>query len=161
MWKQDDRIQTVTPQVESTAGSARPARSNANRDVFVGRSIVVKGELHGCEDVKIEGLVEGRISLKQHVLTVGTHGRIHADVLAKSVVIRGEVVGNIEAAEIVSISAEGTVDGDIRAPRVAIAEGARFRGGIDMQQGQQARRTGNEPNPRPESRRPAPAAKAR
>ncbi len=161
MWKQDDRIQTVTPQVKGTAGSARPARSNANRDVFVGRSIVVKGELHGCEDVKIEGQVEGRISLKQHVLTVGTHGRIHADVLAKSVVIRGEVVGNIEAAETVSISAEGTVVGNIRAPRVAIAEGARFRGGIDMQQGQQARRTGSEPKPRPEPRRPEPAAKAR
>ena len=161
MWKQEERIQTVTPQVTGPAGSARPARSNANRDVVVGKSIVVKGELHGGEDVKIEGQVEGKITLKQHVLTVGTHGRIHADVLARSVVILGEVVGNIEASETVSISAEGRVDGDIRAPRVAIAEGARFHGGIDMQQEQQAQRTVSEPKPRPESRRPAPAAKAR
>ncbi len=161
MWKQEERIRTVTPQVESTDGSARPARSNTNRDVIVGKSIVVKGELHGGEDVKLEGQVEGTITLQQHALTVGPHGRIHADVLAKSVVILGEVVGNIEAAETVSISAEGTVDGDIKAPRVAIAEGARFRGGIDMQQGQQAQRTGGEPRPRPTPRRPAPAAKAR
>ena len=160
MWKQEERIQTVTPGVESTVGSARP-RSNANRDVVVGKSIVVKGELHGGEDVTIEGQVEGRIALQQHVLTVGTHGRIHADVLAKSVVVLGEVVGNIEAVETVSIRAEGTVDGDIKAPRVAIAEGARFRGGIDMGQGQPAQGTGSEPRPRPEPRRPAPAPKAR
>ncbi len=160
MWKQEERIQTVTPQVESTAGSARPARSNANRDVVVGKSIVVKGELHGSEDVTIEGQVEGKITLQQHVLTVGTHGRIHADVLAKSVVVLGEVVGNIEATGTVSIRAEGTVDGDIKAPRVAITEGARFRGGIDMGQGQQAQSAGSEQRPRPEPRRPAPAARA-
>ena len=161
MWKQEERIQTLTPQVESTASSARPARSNANRDAVVGKSIVVKGELHGSEDVKIEGQVEGKITLKQHVVTVGTHGRIHADVLARSVVVLGEVVGNIEAAELVSISAEGTVDGDIKAPRVAIAEGASFRGGIDMQQEQQAQDAGSEPRARPEPRRAPPAAKAR
>ena len=164
MWKQEKRIQTVTPQVGGTAGSARPARSNANQDVIVGKSIVVKGELHGCEDVKIEGQIEGKITLQQHVLTVGTHGRIHADVLAKSVVVLGEVVGNIEAVETVSIRAEGMVDGDIKAPRVAIAEGATFRGGIDMEQGRQgqpAQGTASEPKPRPEPRRPEPAAKAR
>ena len=161
MWKREERIQTVTPGVQSSAGSARPARSKANRDVVVGKSIVVKGELHGDEDVTIEGQVEGRVTLQQHVLTVGKHGRIHAEVLAKSVVVLGEVVGNIEAVETVSIRAEGTVDGDIKAPRVAIADGARFRGGIDMEQGQQAQGTGSEPRPHPEPRRPAPAAKAR
>lgn len=161
MWKQEERIQTVTAGVEGTAGSARPARSNPNRDAIVGKSIVVKGELQGGENVTIEGQVEGKITLKQHVLTVGTHGRIHADVLARSVVVLGEVVGNIEAAETVSIRAEGTVDGDIKAPRVAIVDGARFRGGIDMEQGQQAQGTGSESRPRPEPRRPAPAAKAR
>lgn len=164
MWKREEQTQTVPPGVQSTAGSARPARSNAKRDVVVGKSVVVKGELHGDEDVTIEGQVEGRIMLPQHVLTVETHGRIHAEVLAKSVVVLGEVVGNIEAVETVSIRAEGTVDGDIKAPRVAIADGARFRGGIDMEQGQQrqqAQGTGSEPRPRPEPRRPAPAPKAR
>ena len=160
MWKQDEPIRSVTPQVKSTAGSSRPARNSANRYVLVGKSIVVKGELHGGEDVTIEGQVEGTITLKQHVLTIGSHGRIQADVLARSVVVMGEVIGDIEATEKVSITAEGRVDGDIKAPRVAIAEGARFHGGIDMQVGQQAQDTGTEPGPRPEPRRSAPAAKA-
>ncbi len=149
MWKQEEPTRSVTPQVKSTASSSRPGRSSANQCVLVGKSVVVKGELHGGEDVTIEGQVEGTITLKQHVLTIGSHGRIQADVLAKSVVVMGEVIGNIEATEKVSISAEGRVDGDIRAPRVSIAEGAKFRGGIDMQAGQQAHGTADEPMPRP------------
>ena len=160
MWKQEEPVQEVTPQVTRTASSASPARSDVNRDVIVGKSVVVQGELHGCEDVTIEGQVEGRITLKQHVLTVGTQGRVQADVVAKSVVILGKVVGNIEAIETVSIRAEGTVDGDIKAPRVAIAEGAAFRGSIDMQQ-EQTHPTGSEPRLRPEPRRPAAALKAK
>ena len=158
MWKQEEPVQAVPPQVARTARSASRARSNANGEVLVGKSVVVHGELHGCEDVKIEGQVEGQITLKQHVLTVGTHGRIQADVVAKSVVILGKVVGSIEATESVSIRAEGTVDGDIKAPRVAIAEGAAFRGSIDMQQGQ-THPAASEPRLRPEPR-PAAALKA-
>ena len=104
-----------------------------------------------------------QITLKQHVLRIGEHGRIRAQVVAKSVVVMGEVVGNIEATEKIEISREGTVEGDIKAPRVVITEGARFRGSIDMQQGQQDNRTKSEPGPRPEPRkrtssaRPTPA----
>ena len=118
---------------------------------------MVKGELSGSEDLTVEGQVEGKIALKQHVLTVGVHGRIRAQVFAKSVVVLGEVIGNIEATEMVAIRNEGTVEGDIKAPRVAIAEGARFRGGIDMQQGQPGNRRGSESKPRSEPRRPGPA----
>ena len=161
MWKQEEPIQTVTPRVTSTTGSARPAARSAGPQVKIGKSIVVRGELHGGEDLTIEGQVEGEITLAQHVLTVGTHGRIRAHVFAKSVVVRGEVVGDIEATERVSISAEATVDGDIRAPRVAIAEGARFHGGIDMHQGQQADHAGSDSKPASEADRSAPAVKAR
>ncbi len=67
------------------------------------------------------------------MLTVGPHGRIKAQICAKAVVVLGTVVGNIKASDKVSIRDTGTVEGDIFAPRVAIAEGARFRGKIDMQ----------------------------
>ena len=136
---------------------------NVNPRVSIGKSIVVKGELRGSEDLTVEGQVEGKIALKQHVLTVGAHGRIRAQVFAKSVVVLGEVIGNIEATEKVAIRSEGTVEGDIKAPRVAIAEGAKFRGGIDMQQGQgqPGSRNRSEPKPGSEPRRPAPAAKAK
>ena len=127
--------------------SARPAGSRANQNLVIGKSIVVKGELHGSEDLTIEGQVEGKITLKQHVLTIGATGRIRAQVFAKSVVVLGEVTGNVEATERVSINAEGSVEGDIKAPRVAISEGAKFRGGIDMQQERQANCTRSEPMP--------------
>jgi cytoskeletal protein CcmA (bactofilin family) len=67
------------------------------------------------------------------VLTIGPNGKIKAQVFAKSVIILGEVTGNVTASEKVDIRDNGSVDGDIAAPRVAIAEGAHFRGSIDMQ----------------------------
>ena len=161
MWKREEPAQPLTPPAESTAGSAPAAAGSAGSNVVIGKSIVVKGELRGSEDLTIEGQVEGKIALKQHVLTIGTHGRIQAQVLAKSVIVLGEVVGNVEATEKVAIRSEGTVEGDIKAPRVAIAEGAKFRGGIDMQQGQAGGRSRSEAKPASEPRRPAPAAKTK
>ena len=97
--------------------------------------MVIKGELSGSEDLTIEGQVEGKIELRQNVLTIGATGRIKAQVFAKAVIILGEVTGNVTATEKVDIRDNGSVDGDIAAPRVAIAEGAHFRGSIDMQKG--------------------------
>src|SRR5215468_11987222 len=99
----------------------------------IGKSIVVKGELSGGEDLTIEGTVEGKIELRDHVLTVGANGQIKAEVSAKSIVVFGQVVGNLTASEKVDIKEKGSVEGDIIAPRVAIADGSHFRGSIDMQ----------------------------
>jgi cytoskeletal protein CcmA (bactofilin family) len=101
--------------------------------VNIGKSVVIKGELSGSEDLTIEGHVEGKIELRQNVLTIGPNGKIKAQVFAKAVVILGEVTGNVTASEKVDIRDNGSVDGDIAAPRVAIAEGAHFRGSIDSQ----------------------------
>ena len=101
--------------------------------VNIGKSVVIKGELNGSEDLTIEGQVEGKIELRQNVLTIGSNARIKAQVFAKSVIILGEVTGNVSASEKVDIRDNGSVDGDIISPRVAIAEGAHFRGSVDMQ----------------------------
>jgi cytoskeletal protein CcmA (bactofilin family) len=101
--------------------------------VNIGKSVVIKGELSGSEDLTIEGHVEGRIELRDNVLTIGPNGKIRAEVFAKSVIVLGEVVGNVTASEKVDIRDNGSVDGDIISPRVAIAEGAHFRGSVDMQ----------------------------
>ena len=113
----------------------------------IGKSVVIKGELNGSEDLTIEGHVEGKIELREHVLTIGPNGKIKAELFAKSVVVLGEVIGNVSATEKVDIRENGSVDGDITSPRVAIAEGAHFRGSVDMaatrasspQQAQQAK----------------------
>ena len=117
----------------------------------IGKSVVIKGELNGSEDLTIEGQVEGKIELKDHVLTIGPNGKIKAQVFAKALIVLGEVNGNVSASEKVEIRDGGSVDGDIVSPRVAIAEGAHFRGSVDMQrktgQASPSQRSGVQPSP--------------
>jgi cytoskeletal protein CcmA (bactofilin family) len=126
--------------------------------VNIGKSVVIKGELTGSEDLTIEGHVEGKIELRQNVLTIGPNGKIKAQVFAKSVIILGEVIGNVTASEKVDLRDNGSVDGDIAAPRVAIAEGAHFRGSIDMQRS--AAKAEAKPAPQPAAAPSTPAQSA-
>ena len=125
--------------------------------VNIGKSVVIKGELNGSEDLTIEGHVEGTIQLKEHVLTIGPNGKIKAQVFAKSVIVLGEVTGNVTATDKVDIRDNGSVDGDIVSPRVAIAEGAHFRGSVDMQRkGNSAPQPANKPAQPPAAAASAP-----
>jgi cytoskeletal protein CcmA (bactofilin family) len=143
MWKRDESVKPtsqpatpapVTPTQQASAPAPQPDSRRIERDmVNIGKSVVIKGELAGSEDLTIEGHVEGKIELKDHVLTIGPNGKIKAQVFAKSVIVLGEVNGNVSASEKVDIRDGGSVDGDIISPRVAIAEGAHFRGSVDMQ----------------------------
>ena len=100
----------------------------------IGQSVSIKGELSAKEDLTIEGQVEGKIELDQNAVTIGPNGRIKAQVKAKVVSVLGRVNGNITATETLNIGEKGSVEGDLRAPRVGIAEGSHFKGRIDMQQ---------------------------
>jgi cytoskeletal protein CcmA (bactofilin family) len=145
MWKRDEAVKPtnqptpaapVVPTAPASSASAapRPETGRIERDlVNIGKSVVIKGELSGSEDLTIEGHVEGKIELKDNVLTIGPNGRIKASVFSKAVIVLGEVNGNIAASEKVDIRDGGSVDGDIVSPKVAIAEGAHFRGSVDMQ----------------------------
>src|SRR5580765_2935550 len=90
--------------------------------VNIGQSIHIKGELTGNEDLTIEGKVEGKVFLKDHNLTVGANGKIVAEVQAKTVMVLGEVTGNITAEEKSKVAATGTMGGEIRAPRVSLPD---------------------------------------
>jgi len=142
MWKRDEGVKPVSdvtpsaqPPQTSMPGTPQPApRPQTGRDaVNIGKSVVIKGELSGSEDLTIEGQVEGKIELKDNVLTIGPNGKIKAQVFAKALIVLGEVTGNVNASDKVEIRDGGSVDGDIVSPRVAIAEGAHFRGSVDMQ----------------------------
>ncbi len=100
--------------------------------VNIGKSIQIKGELTGNEDLTIEGRVDGKIILKDHHLTIGANGHITAEIHAKSVSVVGQVVGNVTADDRIEIAATGSMEGDIKAPRVVLADGARFKGAVDM-----------------------------
>ena len=97
----------------------------------IGKGIVIKGELHGEEDLVIEGRVEGSIALKKHLI-VETTGVVMADVQTENITIKGEMNGNMVASDKVEITAEARVIGDIKAPRVVIDDGARYRGNVEM-----------------------------
>ena len=126
--------------------------------MYIGKSVVIKGELSGSEDLTIEGNVEGRIELKENILTIGPNGKIRAEVFAKSVIVLGEVSGNVTASEKVDIRDNGSVDGDITSPRVAIAEGAHFRGSVDMQRGGAKPAAASKPTAAQPTPAPQPAA---
>ena len=147
MWKRDEAVRPTSGQPAATPPQQSPAPVNVGttghrpdashqmeKDIVnIGKSVVIKGELNGSEDLTIEGHVEGTIQLKDHILTIGPNGRIKAQVFAKAVIVLGEVTGNVTASDKVDIRDNGSVDGDIISPRVAIAEGAHFRGSVDMQ----------------------------
>ncbi|MFQ5458922.1 MAG: polymer-forming cytoskeletal protein [Myxococcota bacterium] len=100
--------------------------------IHIGKSVCVKGEITGDEDLTIEGKVEGKIELKNHDLVIGSSAQIRAEVTAKNVEIIGSVIGNVIATERVEIREVGSLEGDIVAPRVNIVDGAHFKGSVDM-----------------------------
>jgi len=99
----------------------------------IGRSVVVKGELSGSEDLYIDGQVEGTIELRQNSLTIGPHGQVKANVNAKDVVVQGKLEGNIQASQRAQLAKTAVAVGDITTQRVAIEEGAFFKGKVDIQ----------------------------
>lgn len=113
-----------------TSASAAPPRGSATACV-IGPRVQLKGELHGAEPVVVEGSIEGSVRLTAE-LRVAQGGSVKADVSAQTLVIAGEVVGDCHASERVVIEASGRLTGNIRAPRIVIAEGATFRGTSDM-----------------------------
>ena len=169
MWKRDQAVQppsgqpaappSPAPTVATPSPRAEASQFLERDNVNIGKSVVIKGELNGSEDLTIEGQVEGTIQLRDHVLTIGPNGKIKAQVFAKAVIVLGEVTGNVTASDKVDIRDNGSVDGDIISPRVAIAEGAHFRGSVDMQRKGAAAVSPSAPKaatPQPAAQQPAP-----
>jgi cytoskeletal protein CcmA (bactofilin family) len=99
----------------------------------IGKSVVIKGELSGSEDLYVDGNVEGKIELRNHSLTVGPNGVIKANVTAKAVVIQGKLDGAVYASERVELRKSAAVTGDVTTQRIAIEEGAFLKGTVDVQ----------------------------
>lgn len=129
--KSDDDI-TPAIAAEPRIGQKRPARPN-NVSV-IGPTLVFKGELSADEDLIIEGHIEGTITHHKKHLTVGKQGRVHADIDASSVIVLGELVGDIRSEGTVSLAKSARVKGNIYCARIIMEDGAKFKGKIDMGQ---------------------------
>jgi cytoskeletal protein CcmA (bactofilin family) len=98
----------------------------------IGKSVVIKGELSGAEDLYLDGQVEGSISLKGGNLTVGPNGQVRANVDAKGIIVQGKLEGNLQASDRVELRKSAVVTGDIATRRISIEEGAYLQGKVDI-----------------------------
>jgi cytoskeletal protein CcmA (bactofilin family) len=101
-------------------------------NTVIGNTIVIDGEITGDEDLTVRGTVKGRIALRAS-LFVEASGTVEADIETENVEISGNVTGNIHSAEKVELKTDGRMVGDIKAPRILIADGAVLKGNVDME----------------------------
>ena len=106
-----------------------------NAPARIGKTVVICGEVKGSEDLIVDGRVEGTVSLSENRLTIGPNANVAADLSARDVLILGHVQGNVVATGRVELRAGCTMEGDIRALRLAIEDNAVFRGKVDLTQG--------------------------
>ncbi len=134
MFKKDQHDQT--PSTQAHAAQAPSGRKQApprgGAAAVIGPSITVKGDVSGDEDLLILGKVQGTVNLAQHNVTIGSSGKVKADVRGKNLIIEGEVDGELKAQEQIVLRHTARVEGSISAPRVALEDGAVFRGAIEM-----------------------------
>ena len=134
MWTRDESAAT-SAQHNRPPQTVSPDQEPREKLVMnLGKSVAIKGELSGSEDLTLYGQMEGSVKLPDHTLTIGPHAEIKAEIAARAVVIMGAVIGNVTAGDKVDIQATGSVTGDIVTSRIAIADGGRLRGRVDMSQ---------------------------
>ncbi len=127
MWNEKD----VQPGSAAGGTPASPG-SSIRTPASLGPGLKIKGELIGHEDLKLEGKIEGAISLGGHRLNVGSTAHIHANIVAREVVVAGEVTGNVSARDRIEIKKGGSIVGDLTTARIVIEDGAFFRGAIEI-----------------------------
>jgi len=117
-------LDSTYPATERMGSSGSTAR--------LGASLHVKGEITGNEDLAIDGSVEGLVHLEDRKLTIGASARVTADVIAREVVVYGNVKGNLRARDRIEIKKDGSVVGDLTTARIMIEDGAYFKGSIEI-----------------------------
>ncbi len=149
MWKssrREDEVTTPTNEPNTTAYPTTPAAAapirpaepvrdstRSSEIATIGKSVVVKGELSGSEDLVVDGEVEGSIALRGQSLTIGPNGRVRANIEARNVILHGRVDGDIHASDRVELRKSASLSGDITTARISIEDGAFFKGTIDIQ----------------------------
>jgi cytoskeletal protein CcmA (bactofilin family) len=106
--------------------------SKSGEFAHIGKSVVIKGELSGTEDLYVDGQVEGTIELQKNRLTIGPNGQVKARVNACGIIVEGNLEGNVTATESVELRKSAVTVGDMNTRRISIEDGAFFKGKIEM-----------------------------
>jgi cytoskeletal protein CcmA (bactofilin family) len=136
-WAKEDKIAPAAPPPplkveEPRAPQASPSRPDPDLKAAIGKSLIVKAQISGEEDLYVDGQLEGTIELKNNDLTVGINGRVNANVIARNVFVDGNLTGNVVASDKVEIRKTGSLQGDLTTGGVTIEDGAYFKGSIDI-----------------------------
>jgi cytoskeletal protein CcmA (bactofilin family) len=127
-------VPQYAPPPQSPRPVETPKMESFRADVaHIGKSVLVKGELSGSEDLYLDGEVEGSIELRGHSLVIGPNGRVRANVHAKEIIVHGKVDGNVHGTDKVELKKSALLNGDIFTQRIIIEDGAFFKGAIDIQ----------------------------
>jgi cytoskeletal protein CcmA (bactofilin family) len=159
MWKArpEDNRSTLTPSQPAQPANAAPVITapvkeapkpavEARADVgHIGKSVVIRGELSGSEDLYLDGEVEGDINLRDHKLVIGPNGKIKANITARDVVVHGRVTGNVAASERVELKRSCSLTGDVSTQRIVIEDGAFFKGAIDIKEAKESKSDSRKP----------------
>jgi cytoskeletal protein CcmA (bactofilin family) len=134
MWKKAETEEPqYQPQYEPVAPAPiSPAPKPVKEPATIGKTIHIKGDLMGEEDLLIEGYIDGKIQLRQHNVTVGKNGHVNADIYGNTISIEGDVEGNLFGKDKLILGKSSKVRGNITAPRVVLEDGCNFKGNIDM-----------------------------
>ncbi len=118
---------------EPVLAMAPKRRPENETNAVLGRTLVFKGELHGEEDLTIEGIFEGSVNLANNAIAIRPGSNVKGDVSGRTIVVQGRVDGNLYASEQLTLSESAVVGGGLFAPRVVLESGCRFNGNIDME----------------------------
>ena len=132
MFKKSETEDNRTEPMIHSSEQGMLATTRSRAPATIGPSIHISGDLSGNEDVIIEGRVEGTVTLKENLLTVGKDGQINATVNARVIFVEGQVEGDLKGDEQIVVQRSGNVRGNIVAPRVTLEDGCKFKGSIDM-----------------------------
>jgi cytoskeletal protein CcmA (bactofilin family) len=149
MWKKEDGKSPAVPEISTTPAGTASAPTSAISQVndspasvaslpvspraaaCISQGIRIKGEVTGSEDLFVDGLVDGRLTLTNGSLTIGPNGQVKADVTAREVIVRGKVEGKVSGRDRVQLWSTGQVNGEVQTDRLAIEDGASLRGKVE------------------------------
>jgi len=112
--------------------------NNDRKSSYLGPGLHIKGQITGNEDLSIDSTVEGQVSIGGFRLTVGPGAHVEGDVVDREAVIWGKVAGNISAIDRIEIKKGSSIVGDIKTGKIAIEEGAYFKGSVEIDRGSAA-----------------------
>src|SRR4030095_3459470 len=125
---------TDTLRERSQTNSSPAPQSEADErraQAWIGQGVVIEGRITSAQDLKIDGSVEGTIEVGDHLLIVGARAVVKANLVARSILISGTVIGNVTATDRLDLQETGSVDGDVNSPRLVIVDGAVVKGRVD------------------------------